>query len=391
MKAAVMVGGVTIAMLASLLVLIVVGSSFPAIVSPSLLALTFGLRHAVDADHIAVIDNVTRKLVEDGQRPLTVGLFFSLGHSTVVVIVCILVASGSGYAADKYPDFTKFAGLWGPAFSSAVLLLFGIFNGWTAVRLWRKWRKLRAAGRTGTVTNSTIHEHDEDDDSAAHTHVVAVDADARVEGPGCLTKSRCCRTIFASIDRPWKIFPVGFLFGLGFDTATQISLLAVTASVGASDVGVHWSATLLLPLMFTCGMSLLDTLNGIFMLWTYGWANLDLMLQVWFNFSLTAASAFIAVVVAFFQVVGIVQEEFKLEGPGWEPVVAFGEHSDIVGLSVVAFFILSLAAAFLYGRLFLTGGGGSEKDAPAVVQTSTDVTLNLDGAVPSEVTSSQPL
>jgi len=187
------------------------------------------------------------------------------------------------------------------------------------------------------------------------------------------------------------MYPVGILFGLGFESATEISLLTVTASLSASSERLPWSATLVLPLLFTCGMSFIDTLNGIFMLWTYGWASLNLVGQVWFNFSLTAASASIAMVVAVFQILGISQEVFELEGPGWEPVVAFGESSDIVGGSVVAFFFLSLAAAFLYGQFCLQGRSDSQQDAQAVMPTSAEGQLNHDGEVPHAVMSSQPL
>eukprot|EP00927_Polykrikos_kofoidii_P066581 TRINITY_DN62152_c0_g1_i1.p1 TRINITY_DN62152_c0_g1~~TRINITY_DN62152_c0_g1_i1.p1 ORF type:complete len:457 (-),score=54.96 TRINITY_DN62152_c0_g1_i1:141-1511(-) len=353
MKATLVIGSLGLALLASLLVLVAVGSAFPAIVSPGLLALTFGLRHAVDADHIAAIDNVTRKLVQDGQQPLTVGLFFALGHSTVVVIMCIVVAWTSGYAAERIPDFARIVGLWGASFSSCVLLIFALFNGLTAVRLFRKWRQVRKASATANSAVSTAHEHD--DGEGYHTHVIAVVADENItiEGPGCLTTSPCCRFIFASINRPWKLYPVGFLFGLGFDTATEVSLLAVTAAVGASDADLPWVVTLVLPLLFTCGMSFIDTLDGIFMLWAYGWASLDAALQLWFNFSLTAISSFIALAIACVQVLGILQEELQLSGPVWIPVIAIGENSEYVGTFIIGVFVLSLAAASLYAKIYL--------------------------------------
>lgn len=352
-----MVGCVSLALISSLVVLVGVGASFPTIVSPGLLALSFGLRHAVDADHIAAIDNVTRKLVEDNQQPLLVGLFFSLGHSTVVIVMCLLVAWSSGYAAGRIPDFARFAGLWGASFSSCVLFLFGVFNGCAAWRLWRQWRRLRALDRAGGVAEM-VHTHDGE---TRHTHVVSVvaDDDIRVEGPGFLTKSVCCRRIFASIDRSWKLYPVGVLFGLGFDTATEVSLLAVTITAAGE---LPWAVTLVLPLLFTCGMSFIDTLDGIFMLWAYGWAGLSKVLQVWFSFSLTAVSAFIAFVIAFIQVLGILHEELELSGPAWDPVVALGEHSDVVGGCIVAFFVMSLAAAALFARSFQFQGAGERQE-----------------------------
>eukprot|EP00931_Biecheleriopsis_adriatica_P103894 TRINITY_DN78685_c0_g1_i1.p1 TRINITY_DN78685_c0_g1~~TRINITY_DN78685_c0_g1_i1.p1 ORF type:complete len:473 (+),score=89.28 TRINITY_DN78685_c0_g1_i1:65-1483(+) len=379
LKAGLILGCLALVLLTSLLLLVAVGAMFPAIISPGLLALTFGLRHAVDADHIAAIDNVTRKLVEDGQMPLTVGLFFSLGHSTVVVIMCIIVAWSSGYAADRIPDFARAVGLWGASFSSTVLLLFAFFNGWTAIRLFRKFRQLRREGATEMIT----HEHDEE---GQHSHAVSVVADdkVRVEGPGCLTKSPCCKLIFNSIDRPWKLYPVGFLFGLGFDTATEISLLAVTATMGASESGLPWSVTLLLPLLFTAGMSFIDTLDSVFMLWAYGWASLDLTLQTWFNFSLTAISSFIALAIAVIQVLGILQEEFELTGGFWVPVVAVGEHSDVVGGCIVAIFVLSLAIATIYAQCLRRPSPGQRNLTGNATEESHDSREKVEGSAAIE-------
>jgi len=348
----------------SLALLGVLSSLYPTLLSPGLLALTFGLRHALDVDHIAAIDNVTRKLVGEGQQPLLVGFFFSLGHASVVCIMCVMLAWSSGYYASSLPLFIEYGSIVGTVVSTFVLLVFGVYNLTTAISIYRAWRFARSASaRVTDVPNGeprsahTMHGHD---GQAKHTHshpiaLVAHPAGpdgerARVEGVGCLIHAPCCRALFRSIDRPWKLFPVGFLFGLGFDTATEVSMLALAVTLPAANNGVPWAATLILPLLFTAAMCLLDTLDGILMLWSYGWSTVDRALQLWFSLTLTATSAVIALAVGVVQALALLQKELDLDGPGWAPIAQMGVHSTELGIAVVCFFVVALAGAALYAR-----------------------------------------
>ncbi|KAG8463803.1 hypothetical protein KFE25_004076 [Diacronema lutheri] len=367
-KVAVVLVLVSLLLAAALATLGAVSAAYPSMLSPGLLALSFGLRHAVDADHIAAIDNVTRKLVADGQQPLLVGFWFSLGHSLVVCIACIVLAWSGAALAEALPQFGAYGGLFGASFSSLVLLLFGSYNALTALALYREWSAARAHALTspraahGTLSSPVrvTHAHD---GQLAHTHLVTVvatpagedgaRAHVRVDGPGCLARAPCCRAIFRAVDAPWKLFPVGFLFGLGFDTAIEISLLALAVGLPTRGDGVPWPATLVLPLVFTTAMCLVDTADGLLMLYSYGWASVDRALQLWFSLALTASSAVIALAVGVMQALGIVQEELALQGAGWQAVQGLGDHSSAVGGAVVGFFVLSLAGAYAYARCCL--------------------------------------
>lgn len=375
---------VSLALALALATLGAVSAAYPSVLSPGLLALSFGLRHAVDADHIAAIDNVTRKLMSDGQQPLLVGFWFSLGHSAVVCIACALLAWSAEALVAASPHFSTYGGLFGASFSSAVLILFGVYNVFTAVTLYRAWSRAGCAaerpvdGALPALLEHPVHVTHEHDGQPAHTHVVTViarpagpDGTPRhigVDGLGCVTRAPCCAAIFRSIDAPWKLFPVGFLFGLGFDTATEISLLALAVALPTNGSGVPWPATLVLPLVFTAAMCLVDTSDGLLMLYSYGWASVDERLQLLFGLTLTSTSAVIALGVGVTQALGIVQEELALEGDGWAPIVGMGEHSSAVGGAVVGFFALSLGCAVLYARFGMArrpAAAGAGAGAPA--------------------------
>jgi high-affinity nickel-transport protein len=245
------------------------GSKYPGLISPGILAFSFGLRHAVDADHIAAIDNVTRKLIQEGKKPLTVGLWFSLGHSSVVVILCIAIAAGSSYLREHLSDAQSIGLIVGTAVSAAMLLLIGGVNLWITVKLAKTWRKSRRAAKDPTAAalgnSQGLGEEHAHEDGIPHSHMVNIDADAKVEGPGFLTK--CCPTVFKAVDSPWKMYPIGFLFGLGFDTASEVALLALASM--APKKGIPAGYVMVLPLMFGVGMCLIDTLDGMMMLWAY--------------------------------------------------------------------------------------------------------------------------
>lgn len=378
-KVAAVVVMVVLGLATSLATLGIASAYHPSLLSPGLLALSFGLRHAVDADHIAAIDNVTRKLMSDGQQPLLVGFWFSLGHSTVVCLACIALAWSSAAIVQASPQFAAYGGLFGASFSSAVLILFGLYNTFTAVNIYRAWSRLRRGGAATPDPNAptqletpvrVTHEHD---GQARHTHLVTVVARPAgaegetvvVEGLGCLTQSFCCRALFKSVDKPWKLFPIGFLFGLGFDTATEIALLALAVALPTGSDGVPWPATLVLPFVFTTAMCMVDTFDGLLMLYSYGWASVDVQLQLFFALTLTVTSAVIAGFIGVTQALGIVQEELELTGRGWQPIIGISEHSSAIGGAVVGFFALCLICAVLYARFGMARGPAAKEDAAA--------------------------
>ena len=302
-RAAIMLGILVVANAVMLGTLGVVAASYPAFLSLGILAFSFGLRHAVDADHIAAIDNVSRKLIADQRPSLGVGLYFSLGHSSVVFFLCIGVAAGSAFLQHHTDKLQQVGTVIGTGVSAFVLSLVAIINLFIARGLYRDWRELRAPPVDFV---EEVHEN-HDGGGGLHSHIIAVrrgaacsgpgtcsascqpapacspsvvlsvvsrasnparaqvDSEARISGPGFL--SRCCPRIFSVVDRAWKMYFVGLLFGLGFDTASEVALLALTA-MGAKN-GLPPEVILLLPLLFAAGMALIDTADGMLMLWAY--------------------------------------------------------------------------------------------------------------------------
>lgn len=202
----------------------------------------------------------------------------------------------------------------------------------------------RPSGDPGDV--SYEDDHDLDDEShEGHTHMVEVGADGEVQGPGFLTKCPCCAQLFKVVDASWKMFPIGFLFGLGFDTASEVGLLALAALAPREHIPVIY--VMLLPMVFSVGMALLDTADGILMLWAYGWAEFDPMKKLCFNLYLTAASAFIAIGVGVIEVLGCLQQELQLSGGIWYYVGVINANFQDVGIGIIVFFVASSVCAVM--------------------------------------------
>src|SRR5579859_295402 len=242
----------------------------------------FGLRHAVDADHISAIDNVTRKLMQEKKKPVTVGLFFSLGHSSVVLIMAALIAAGSAFissnlANDNSPLKT-YGGLIGTGVSAFFLFAIAIINLIILAQIFRAFRSV-------TRGNSYCEE----------------DVDDYLNKRGFF--ARIFRPLFKTIDTSWKMYPVGILFGLGFDTATEIALLASAGAFASQHVPFY--VVLLLPLLFTAGMSLADTTDGVLMLGAYGWAFVKPIRKLFYNMSTTLISVRVALVVGALETLSI--------------------------------------------------------------------------------------
>jgi len=294
------------------------GLSHPAFLALGGLAYTFGLRHAFDADHISAIDNTTRKLLQDGRRPMGVGFFFSLGHSTVV----LLIATGLGLAVRSIVQgvhsgqLSGYGSLVGTAVSGLFLLLIGILNLVILLDIVRVYRRMRNG--------------DYDRASLGHELVAG----------GILT--RVFGRLFKLVRHSWQMYPVGFLFGLGFDTASEVALLAISA--GAAAQGIPFLAVLSLPIVFAAGMSAMDTLDGAFMAKAYSWAFSNPVRKVFYNLTVTGLSVFVALFVGGVEVAQILIRVVDLRGQPFDAVA----HLDFaaLGLFIVGAFVVTWIAAF---------------------------------------------
>ncbi|WP_062641140.1 HoxN/HupN/NixA family nickel/cobalt transporter [Streptomyces maremycinicus] len=292
-------------------------------------AYILGMRHAFDADHIAAIDNTTRKLISDGQRPLSVGFWFSLGHSTVVFLLALLFALGvrslAGPVQDDGSALQQTLGLIGTSVSGLFLYVIAAFNLVALIGILRVFRRMRA-GR--------------------HTEA---DLEAQLTAGGGLM-SRILGRATRAVGKPWHMYPLGFLFGLGFDTATEVSLLFLAA--GAAGAGIPWYAILCLPVLFAAGMSLLDTIDGSFMNFAYSWAFSNPVRKVFYNITITGLSVAAALIIGTVELLSIAAEKLSLHGAFWEWIGRIDLNS--VGYAVVLLFVVTWAAALLiwrYGRI----------------------------------------
>ncbi len=285
------------------------------------LAYTYGLRHAVDADHISAIDNVTRKLMQDGQRPVGVGFFFSLGHSTIVILLSAFIAITAAHLkADS--ELQRVGGIVGTSVSAVFLLLIAGINAFVL------WGVVRAFGR--------VRRGEPFEEAAADGGLPA----------GIM--GRILRPVLRVADKSWKMYFVGFLFGLGFDTATEVGLLGISAAAATQGLPI-WSI-MIFPLLFTAGMCLLDTADGILMLGAYGWAYVHPMRKLYYNMTITSVSVLVAVVVGGIEVLGLLADQFHLQGRFWDGVGTVNDRFQLVGLAIVGIFILSWAGSTMMYR-----------------------------------------
>jgi nickel/cobalt transporter (NiCoT) family protein len=295
-----------------------------------ILAYTLGSRHAFDADHIAAIDNTTRKLMNDRQgvegarRPLSVGYFFSLGHSTIVVAIGFgfVVAEKAVYGAvsNKNSGLEHFGGIFGTIVSATFLYLIAILNIVILLGIMRVFRSMR---------NGSFDE---------------VELERQLNNRGLMFRffGRWMRTI----DKEWKMYPVGVVFGLGFDTATEVLLLATTAFFASK--GLPWYSIMCLPILFTAGMSLLDTLDGCFMNLAYGWAFFNPVRRIYYNLAITGLSIGICFFIGTIEVLGLLPTELHLKGPFWRFMANFNLNA--AGFIIVAMFVVTFLGAMAFWR-----------------------------------------
>ncbi|WP_377272214.1 HoxN/HupN/NixA family nickel/cobalt transporter [Peterkaempfera sp. SMS 1(5)a] len=293
-----------------------------------LTAYTLGMRHAFDADHIAAIDNTTRKLMSDGQRPLSVGFWFSLGHSSVVFGLCTLLAVGvralAGQVEDDGSALQRTTGLIGTTVSGVFLMLIALINLGVLAGILKVFRRMR----TG--------DYDE------------AELEAQLDKRGLM--NRILGRATRAVTKPWHMYPVGLLFGLGFDTATEVSLLVLAG--GAAAFQLPWYALLTLPVLFAAGMSLLDTIDGSFMNFAYEWAFSKPVRKVYYNITITGLSVAVAFVIGGIELTSLVAEKLDISGGviGW----IGGLDLNLVGYAIVGLFVLTWLVAlgvWRFGRI----------------------------------------
>src|SRR5205085_9663382 len=287
---------------------------YPALLGTALLAYTFGLRHSVDADHISAIDNVTRKLMQENKRPVAVGFFFSLGHSTVVIALTIAIAIAATIIQTSIPELKNAGGLIGTSVSAIFLFLIAIIN---MLVLWEILQMFRKVKRGEEYNDMTLDEF--------------------LNQRGLM--GRFFRPLLRLVDKSWKMYPVGVLFGLGFDTATEVGILGIAAVEAGKGLPV-W-AILIFPALFTAGMCLIDTTDGILMLGAYGWAFVKPIRKLYYNMNITLVSVLVALIVGGIEALSIVSGQLKLSGGFWDFLDNLSSNFGTLGYIIIGLFILS--------------------------------------------------
>jgi high-affinity nickel-transport protein len=297
---------------------------YPVLLGTALLAYTFGLRHAVDADHIAAIDNVTRKLMQQGKRPVAVGFFFSLGHSTIVFGLSAAIALTSVALKDRFDSLESIGGIVGTVVSAFFLVAIAIANFIILISIYRTFQHVKSGG-------------------------AYVDEDLNL----ILAKrgffGRIFRNLFRLIDHSWQMYPVGFLFGLGFDTATEVSLLGISATAAAKGMSI-WSI-LVFPTLFTAGMALIDSTDSMLMLGAYGWAFVKPIRKLYYNMTITFVSIVVALLIGGIEALGLMGDEFAWKGSFWAMLDSLNDNFGTIGFMIIGVFAVSWIASLVIYRL----------------------------------------
>lgn len=286
----------------------------PALLASAVLAYTLGLRHAVDADHIAAIDNVTRKLMQENKRPISAGFFFSLGHSSVVTLMALAVCVAAAALETHVAALRSIGGIVGPVISASYLFLLALFNLAILVPVCRSF----LAVKRGEALRQ-------------------VDLDLLLGGRGPV--ARLFRPVFRIASRSWHMFPIGLLFGLGFDTASEVALFGLAAAQATQ--GMSFWTVLVFPALFTAAMSLVDTTDGALMLGAYGWAYTKPIRKLFYNLTITFVSVVVAFGIAGVESLGLLRERLDLKGGVWDLVAALNDHFGTLGYLIIAVFLAS--------------------------------------------------
>jgi high-affinity nickel-transport protein len=301
------------------------GASGAFTVGVGITAYTLGMRHAFDADHISAIDNTTRKLMAEGKRPMSVGLFFSLGHSTIVFALAFLFSIGvkalSGPVKDPGSTLHSLTGLVGTGVSGTFLYVIALLNVMILVGILRVFRDMRH----GRYDEAALEE--------------------QLNSRGLM--NRFYGRFTRAVTKPWQMYPIGMLFGIGFDTASEVALLFLAA--GAAGAGLPFYAILALPILFAAGMTLLDTIDGSFMNFAYGWAFSKPVRKVYYNIMITGLSVAVALIVGTIELLGLAAEKLGLSGGFWDWVSKIDLNT--LGYVIVGLFVATWAVSFAVWRL----------------------------------------
>ncbi|BFI76019.1 HoxN/HupN/NixA family nickel/cobalt transporter [Sulfurisphaera ohwakuensis] len=288
-----------------------------------ILAYTFGLRHAVDADHLAAIDNVTRKLLQEGRNPVFIGTFFSLGHSTVVILLSLMLIIASRYVINSLPSIENVGSIIGTLISGGFLYIIAFLNTLVLLELYEVYKTIR---KEKNLDEKKLNE--------------------------LLLKrgfmNRFFNKLFKIVTSEWQMYIIGFLFGLGFDTATEVAILAISATVAGAFSSIPITTILILPGLFALGMSLIDTLDGLFMRSAYGWAFRNPLGKIWYNLTMTFISILVAYGIGTIELFGLIVSEFNLHGPFWDQINAL---NNVYWESIGYFVILTFAITWIISAL----------------------------------------
>ena len=295
----------------------------PLLLGTALLAYSFGLRHAVDADHIAAIDNVTRKLMQEGRRPVSVGFWFALGHSAVVILLALAIAITTTELSSHFEALKGVGNIVGTSVSTLFLFLIAAMNVVILVGVWKAFRTVRRGGAF-------------DDD----------DFDLLLNNRGLL--ARLFRPMFRLVSRSWHMFPLGFLFGLGFDTATEVGLLGISATQAGQGISI-WTI-MVFPALFAAGMALVDTTDGVLMLGAYNWAFVRPIRKLYYNLVITAVSVVVAVLIGGIEGLGLIGDQLSLEGWFWDGIGALNDNFNGIGFVIIGVFIFAWIASMIFYR-----------------------------------------
>ncbi|WP_425800457.1 HoxN/HupN/NixA family nickel/cobalt transporter [Desulfitobacterium sp. Sab5] len=307
--------------------LLINARQYPQMIGFGFLAYTLGLRHAFDADHIAAIDNTVRKLIQQKEDPAGVGFFFSLGHSSVVFIMAVLTAFSMNWAEAHIPHIKDIGSIIGTAVSGGFLILIGMLNLYLWFDIYR------------VFINSRREEFDDQ-----HLEELLLNR-------GFF--SRLCGSLYSFINKSWHVYPLGFLFGLGFDTASEVALLAISANVIAQSIPI--TLVICLPILFAAGMSLLDTADGIFMSTAYNWASITPLRKTYYNLSVTGISVVAALGIGFIELTQVFAPKFGLNSGiwGWMQNIDIGS----IGYLMVTLFILLWGLSFIIWKFLRLENG----------------------------------
>ena len=297
----------------------------PILLGTAFLAYTFGLRHAVDADHIAAIDNVTRKLMQSGQRPVSVGLFFALGQSAAVVGLSVVVAFAASAMIEGFDSLKAVSGIVGTSVSALFLFAVAIVNIIVLVSVYRTFQAVKRG-----------------------EPIIEDDFNILLNSRGFL--ARIFRPLFRLVTKSWHMLPIGFLFGFGFNTATEVALFGISATQAAN--GLSAGTILVFPALYTVSMTLVDTTDGVLMLGAYGWAFTKPIRKLYYNMTITAVSAVVAIVVGGLETLNLIGDELGFtEGGGfWGTIGALNDNFGALGYIIIGIFVVSWIGSVAFYR-----------------------------------------